>query len=78
MKKKEFNKGTLIFWIRLIVFEIMLMPLLLMTAMDDLHLFIGFIYFVVLVLAIKYIPKLRQFIDITRDFPTREKREGEQ
>lgn len=69
---------TLIFWIRLIAFEIMLMPLMLMTAMDDLHLFIGFIYFVVLVLAIKYIPKLRQFIDITRDFPTKEKREGEQ
>lgn len=51
---------------------------MLMTAMDDLHLFIGFIYFVVLVLAIKYIPKLRQFIDITRDFPTKEKREDEQ
>ena len=77
MEKKGFNK-TLIFWIRLIVFEAMLMPLILMTAKDDKHLFIGFGYFILLVLAMKYIPKLRHFIDVTRDFPTKESKEGEQ
>lgn len=66
------KKETLIFCFRFFVMELLVIPLILLTADNDYYMMAGLAYFVALALCVKYSSRLRHFLDLGRDWPNKE------